>query len=50
ICAPLLKKEKEEAEQFLEVIYNENLKCSKQSTLVDCWNIVEKKLVIKIHK
>ncbi|CAG8795476.1 2963_t:CDS:2, partial [Cetraspora pellucida] len=26
ICAPLLKKEKEEAEQFLEVIYNENLK------------------------
>ncbi|CAG8789572.1 16501_t:CDS:1, partial [Cetraspora pellucida] len=32
ICAPLLKKEKEEAEQFLEVIYNENLKCSKQIT------------------
>ncbi|CAG8800164.1 4623_t:CDS:1, partial [Cetraspora pellucida] len=38
ICAPLLKIEKEEAEQFLEVIYNENLKCSRQTTLVDLWN------------
>ncbi|CAG8779133.1 16230_t:CDS:2, partial [Cetraspora pellucida] len=41
----IIEKKKEEAEQFLEVIYNENLKYSKQSTLVDCWNIVEKKLV-----
>ena len=45
ICAPLLKIEKEQAEQFLEVIYNENLKCSRQTTLVDLWYNVEQKLV-----
>ncbi|CAG8709689.1 9495_t:CDS:2, partial [Cetraspora pellucida] len=44
ICASLLKKEKEETEQFLEVIYNENLKCSRQTTLVDLWYNVEQKL------
>ncbi|CAG8814444.1 19240_t:CDS:2, partial [Cetraspora pellucida] len=45
ICAPLLKKEIEETEQFLEMIYNENLKCSKQTTLDEAWNNLEKKLV-----
>ncbi|CAG8690273.1 543_t:CDS:2, partial [Cetraspora pellucida] len=45
ICAPLLKIEKEQAEQFLEVIYNENLKGSRQITLIDLWSNVEKKLL-----